>query len=204
MLATNWRMRLPQPVRGECFCGAKMYRTIRVAILLFLTTPIFAIEVYFSPNGGIKQRIIQEIRNERMSIRAALYFLTDKDLANELAKAARKGVSVELICDQSSAEGDWSKIEFLAQENIPLFVYDGGKTSIMHHKFWIFGGHKVITGSFNATKRAETKNHENIVVLDDPAVARQFETEFARVKTRSKRWKSEDSSWSSWLRPSFA
>jgi phosphatidylserine/phosphatidylglycerophosphate/cardiolipin synthase-like enzyme len=178
---------------------------MRLPVLsLLCAAQVFATEVYFSPNGGIKQRIIQEIRNERMSIRAALYFLTDKDLANELAKAARRGVSVELICDQSSAEGDWSKIEFLSQDSVIIYVYDGGKTSIMHHKFWIFSGHKVITGSFNATKRAETKNHENIVVLDDPAVARQFETEFARVKTRSKRWRPENSSWSAWLRPSFA
>ena len=177
---------------------------IKLLALSFCAQILGNIEVYFSPNGGIKQRIIQEIRNERMSIRAALYFLTDKDLAQELAKAARRGVSVELICDQSSADGDWSKVEFLAQDNIPLFIYDGGKTSIMHHKFWVFGGTKVITGSFNATKRAETKNHENIVVIDDPSVARQFETEFARVKTKSRRWRPEHSSWSAWLNPAWA
>ncbi len=174
-----------------------------LAAMLLLPLPCLPIEVYFSPKGGIKQRIIEQIRQERMWIHAALYFLTDKDLANELAKAARRGVLVEVICDQSSAEGDWSKVEFLGQEGVTIFVYDGGKKSIMHHKFWIFSDNTLITGSFNATRRANDENRENIVVIkgsDDPSVGTKFDAEFSRIKQISRRWKPEQSTWSAWTR----
>ncbi len=37
------------------------------------------------------------------------------------------------------------------------------------------------TGSFNWTREAECCNWENLVVLDDPALARAFEAEFKRL-----------------------
>jgi phosphatidylserine/phosphatidylglycerophosphate/cardiolipin synthase-like enzyme len=180
----------------------KMMKSILSLVLLATTCQ--AVDVYFSPRGGIKDRIIQEIRKERSSIRAALYFLTDKDIVHEFAKASKRGVSVEIICDQGTMDSDWGKVEFLVQQGIPVHIYNGGKKSLMHDKFWIFGGSNcLITGSFNPTRRGDAENCENIVVFgphDDPSVIRKFDAEFVRIRERCKRWAPEQSSWGAWTR----
>jgi len=38
----------------------------------------------------------------------------------------------------------------------------------------VIDGHEVITGSFNFTKAAEEKNAENVIFIDDPAVAAAY------------------------------
>jgi phosphatidylserine/phosphatidylglycerophosphate/cardiolipin synthase-like enzyme len=57
----------------------------------------------------------------------------------------------------------------------------GGRYAIMHHKFLVVDDRLVATGSFNWTREAECCNWENLVILDDPALARAFEAEFQRL-----------------------
>jgi phosphatidylserine/phosphatidylglycerophosphate/cardiolipin synthase-like enzyme len=51
----------------------------------------------------------------------------------------------------------------------------------MHHKFMVIDGYIVVTGSYNWSTAAETRNDENIVVMFDRDVAQRFVQEFERV-----------------------
>ncbi|MFN8558328.1 MAG: phospholipase D-like domain-containing protein [Dehalococcoidia bacterium] len=51
----------------------------------------------------------------------------------------------------------------------------------MHHKVIVIDARTVIFGSFNFSQNAARDNDENLLIVDDPAVARRFLEEFCRV-----------------------
>jgi phosphatidylserine/phosphatidylglycerophosphate/cardiolipin synthase-like enzyme len=56
----------------------------------------------------------------------------------------------------------------------------------MHRKFCIIDNHVVITGSYNWTKNAAERNDENIMIVQDWAMANQHTREFMDI------WNSND------------
>jgi len=57
-----------------------------------------------------------------------------------------------------------------------------GNPYVMHHKVFILDGRTVLFGSFNFSNNADKDNDENILFVDDPALAQAFEAEFQRVR----------------------
>jgi phosphatidylserine/phosphatidylglycerophosphate/cardiolipin synthase-like enzyme len=51
----------------------------------------------------------------------------------------------------------------------------------MHNKVIVIDERTVITGSYNFTGSAEKDNDENLVIVDDPNLARAYLDEFQRV-----------------------
>lgn len=153
--------------------------------------------VFFSPDDNIKQELVNLIDTEKQAIRVAIYSFTDKEIAQALINAKKRGVTVELVTDPSNIYAQYSKVSMLEREGIPVFVYDPehekeNNYALMHHKFVVFDcctqSRKpfVWTGSYNFTKSASTKNQENVVVLADEKTVQQFTAQFDRLKTRCK------------------
>jgi len=46
--------------------------------------------------------------------------------------------------------------------------------AIAHNKIIIIDGYLVLTGSFNFTRAAEENNAENLLVLNDPVLAKEY------------------------------
>ena len=51
----------------------------------------------------------------------------------------------------------------------------------MHHKYAIFDGQLLLTGSYNWTRSASTVNQENIAITEDTRLIRQFQSEFDQL-----------------------
>lgn len=51
----------------------------------------------------------------------------------------------------------------------------------MHHKFFVIDNKTVITGSFNPTKAADYSNDDNLVVIRNTEIAKQYSHEFQRI-----------------------
>jgi phosphatidylserine/phosphatidylglycerophosphate/cardiolipin synthase-like enzyme len=51
----------------------------------------------------------------------------------------------------------------------------------MHHKVIIIDGRIVVTGSYNFSNNAKTRNDENTLIIHDPEIAEFYREEFARV-----------------------
>jgi phosphatidylserine/phosphatidylglycerophosphate/cardiolipin synthase-like enzyme len=51
----------------------------------------------------------------------------------------------------------------------------------MHHKVMILDGKTVITGSYNFTDSAETRNDEDLLILHSAWLAGEFEREFRSI-----------------------
>lgn len=151
-------------------------------------------KAFFSPDDTIKQLLIGLIEAEKKHIAVAIYTFTEKDIAQALVAAHNRGVLIEVIADRSYGTDKYSKVPLLANNHIPVWVYqsdvDERKASLMHNKFCIFYDtvhHKTLvwTGSYNFTQRATIRNQENVIVLDDARIVQSFKQQFKKLKERS-------------------
>ena len=54
----------------------------------------------------------------------------------------------------------------------------------MHHKFAVFDGKIVVSGSYNWTRSAAEDNEENIVVTNEQKIVQSFHEQFGRLWTQ--------------------
>ena len=87
-------------------------------------------------------------------------------------EAHRRGVDVRVILDSSQRTEKYSEADFLRNYGLPPLI--DAKHAIAHNKIMIIDEHLVITGSFNFTKGAEEKNAENLLVINDPELAKKY------------------------------
>jgi len=145
---------------------------------------------FFSPDDDIRSVLINLIRAEKESISVAIYWKTQKDIAEALVEAYERGVKIEIIADRGYGSDRYSKIPYLANNKIPVWVFqtDIKTNALMHNKFVIFknilGRSLVWTGSYNFTNRANDSNQENVVVLDDKKIVESFSNQFSKIKKR--------------------
>ena len=69
-----------------------------------------------------------------------------------------------------------NKFDLLKQNNINV-IYDSNPNK-MHHKVFIIDEKTVIFGSMNPTQAADTKNDENILIIENETIAKKFLEEF--------------------------
>ncbi len=138
-------------------------------------------QVFFSPAGGVRQRLLQAIQDARRTIDLAIYNLTSTELAEALRAAQARGVSVRILMDRENLDAGNATIGRLRRSGIPVRALGVPEHSLMHNKFAIFDGRLAATGSYNWTQSAERANYENLVVLDDPEVVGHFQREFQRL-----------------------
>ncbi|MCC2544959.1 phospholipase D-like domain-containing protein [Hymenobacter sp. BT175] len=133
---------------------------------------------------GIKEVLIQEIKNSEFIIYAAVAWITDYDLISTLIERLKSGVQVELIVN---GDNQFSKVkskfnQFLSHGG-KLFLYENNNQSIMHNKFCVIDLNTTITGSFNWSIAASERHKENIIIeKGDFFLASQFAREFFRIK----------------------
>ncbi len=156
----------------------------------------------FSPRDNIRQYIIELIKNEQKEIKIAIYSFSDKYIMQELIKAKKRNVKIDIILDSSNLYDRPEKIFALYNNGINLSVFNTSalmkkksksKKSLlplMHHKFIIFEKNInnksiLLTGSFNLTYSANVLNCENIVILDDVLLLELYNSEFNNIKKNS-------------------
>ncbi len=129
-------------------------------------------KVYFSPNGGCTQAIVDEINDAKTEILVQAYAFTSVPIAKALLEAHKRGVKAEVIMDQGASERQYTSATFLANQKIPTYV--DGNYAIAHNKIIIIDGTTVITGSFNFTKAAEEENAENLLIIKSSDLAKLY------------------------------
>lgn len=155
-------------------------------------------EVYFSPDDDLQQKLISYIDKEKKAIYLAIFSFTDKEIAQALSSAHKRGVDVQVVADPSFLTDRFTKISFLEMQGVPIYMYDPKQSpnhkatysNLMHNKFVLFENNidnrsLVWTGSFNFTKSARLSNQENVVVLSHPEIVAQYKEQFAALKNRT-------------------
>src|SRR3989440_233230 len=130
------------------------------------------VQVHFSPKGGCTEAVVNALAKARSTVLVQAYSFTSAPIAKALVDAHRRGVKIQVILDKSNQTDKYSAATFTQNAGIPTFI--DAKHAIAHNKIMIIDGQIVLTGSFNFTKQAEENNAENLLVIDDPALAAKY------------------------------
>lgn len=145
------------------------------------------IEVAFSPNGGATALVVSAIDAARREILVQAYGFTSRPIAEALVHARQRGVAVRVILDKSQRSQRGSLGEFIAAQGIEVGV--DAKHAIAHNKVMVIDGEAVVTGSFNFTASAESRNAENVLILrGSPETVLRYRENWETHRTHSEDW----------------
>lgn len=151
----------------------------------FLTIDRAYVETYFSPEDGVEKKLVALIDSARQDILFLMYSFTSDALAEAIIRRAGSGVAVRGVMDAeqvvSNQGSEYGRLR-AAGVNVRL----DGNAGQMHHKVLIIDGNIVVTGSYNFSKNAETRNDENVLIVHDQQVAAEYQKEFERIYAAAK------------------
>lgn len=128
--------------------------------------------IYFSPGGGCTDAIVAVLGGAKQTVLVQAYSFTSTPIATALAAAKARGVDVRVILDTSQRTERYSGADFIAHAGIPVLIDE--QPAIAHSKVMIIDSAVVITGSFNFTSSAESRNVENLLVLRSVELAAAY------------------------------
>lgn len=149
-----------------------------------LTIDSTLLETYFAPDDAPAFSLLPLLQNAQQSIYFLAYSFTSDPLGEALRARAAEGVAVAGVMDAEQIQSNIGT-EYDLFKQAGLDVRADGNPGLMHHKILIIDEEIVVTGSYNFTNSAETRNDENLVILYDPQVAKYFLQEFQRVFTQA-------------------
>lgn len=136
-------------------------------------------KAYFN---NIRNEILPLLENAKNEVLVAMAWFTSDELFRALLSCLERGVSVELIILDNSINYMYYAPDFNE------LIERGGKLRIaglnlgfMHHKFCVIDDIIAITGSYNWTYYAETRNIENIIITDVLSIVSSYKEEFNRL-----------------------
>ncbi len=138
------------------------------------------VEVYFSPDDGVAQHIIDAIGEARTSIDFMVYSFTSDEIAQAIKDRAAAGVKVRGVFDQSQYESNQGT-EYDYFKKAGYDVRLDGVPGLLHSKVFIIDGQVVITGSYNFSYNAERVNDENLLIIHSPDLGAVYQEEFEYV-----------------------
>jgi phosphatidylserine/phosphatidylglycerophosphate/cardiolipin synthase-like enzyme len=140
-------------------------------------------QVYFSPRGGCTEAIVAALGAARKSVLVQAYSFTSGPIAAALIAAHGRGVEVRVILDKSDRTERNGEMPVLLQAGIPTWI--DFIHAIAHNKVMVIDGTTVITGSFNFTKQAESRNAENLLILQDRGLARLYQANWENLRDQA-------------------
>lgn len=141
--------------------------------------------VFFSPRGGGREAVVNEIKQAKKRIRFLTFSLTDIETGDTILQKAKEGVVIDGIFDRWLAAGQYSLFsKFKAAD---LDVRKDGNEALMHHKVILIDNDTVITGSYNYSQNAEANNNEAFLIIKgSPTINAAFSKEADRLTYAAK------------------
>lgn len=141
------------------------------------------VQAYFPPrNTNTEKLLLKEIQSAKKSIKVAAFALTHTKLIQLLENKIAEGIKVQILLDRTQAKNKRSIHQRMFSESIKIYQGKGK----LHHKFIIIDEETVLTGSFNFTKAAASKNNENLLVLKNQNLAKIYLNEFKKCESTKK------------------
>ena len=137
------------------------------------------IQAHFSQ---IRTTITKYIEDSTSEICIAVAWFTHRDLFQTILNALDRKVKVSVILIDDIINRGPNGLDFAT------YIAKGGtirfmntRKLLMHNKFCLFDSKVLITGSYNWTYSAETRNAENIIATDEEHVCLAFREQFGKL-----------------------
>jgi phosphatidylserine/phosphatidylglycerophosphate/cardiolipin synthase-like enzyme len=138
------------------------------------------IEVYFSPDDGVANPILEMLRNAEESIHFLAFSFTTDEFGEAIRMQAGNGLTVAGVMEEEQVKSNiGTEYDLFKQASLDVLV--DGNEGQMHHKTMIIDERVVITGSYNFSRSAETRNDENLIIIYNEQIADFYMQEFQRV-----------------------
>lgn len=125
------------------------------------------LQLCFSPQQNCEGIIVEEINKAQESIYVQAYSFTSQPIIYALQQAQERNVKISIILDGKTKAPD-----YLLQSSLPIYIEK--MPGLAHNKVMILDQKVVLTGSYNFTKAAKHRNAENLIKIEDAAIARQY------------------------------
>jgi phosphatidylserine/phosphatidylglycerophosphate/cardiolipin synthase-like enzyme len=138
------------------------------------------VQVYFSPDDRFRsQHLIPLLQAAKQSVHFMAFAFTSRDIGNTLSDLKQQGIEIKGVVDSSQSGASAAQYDDLKNKGIDVLL--DGNLQKLHHKVMIIDHRYVVTGSYNFSQNAETRNDENSVIIDNTTLASRYEQEFTRV-----------------------
>ena len=138
------------------------------------------LEIYFAPDSDIQKRLLARINNAKKDIYFMAYAFTNQTLADALIAAHKRGVVVRGVFDEVQHKHQKYSVYTYLKDNGITVALDTNRYK-MHHKVIIIDQKVVVVGSYNFTKKANSKNAENIMLIKRRDIASRYLQEFENI-----------------------
>jgi phosphatidylserine/phosphatidylglycerophosphate/cardiolipin synthase-like enzyme len=148
------------------------------------------ITILFAPEDRVAAQLIPLVEKAQNQLRFMAFSFTHEALGKAVLSRAKAGVNVQGIFETRGSETQYSELPKLYCAGVP--VRQDSNPSAFHHKVFVIDQNILITGSFNFSNNANLRNDENVVILKNSEIARQYLQEFekrwqeAKVPVKSK------------------
>jgi phosphatidylserine/phosphatidylglycerophosphate/cardiolipin synthase-like enzyme len=140
------------------------------------------VQNYFAAEDGVSTHIVDELKKATKSIYFLAFSFTAENIGNVVIDKAKAGLTVGGVFETTGSNTEFSEYGKMKSLNLPnLQVYTDGNPYVMHHKVFIIDEKTVIFGSFNFSDNADKSNDENLLIVEDPTMAKAFKQEYDRV-----------------------
>jgi phosphatidylserine/phosphatidylglycerophosphate/cardiolipin synthase-like enzyme len=143
-------------------------------------------------NADLKALLLQRINNAKRSIDVALYSLSGTvgaDIASALVNARNRGVKIRVIGEYDTrTTAPWSTLQNNGIPYINDLIGSNDGSGLFHNKFFIIDYRNgapdsvwVITGSWNPTDPGTNDDRQNVIEIQDVALAGAYTREFEEM-----------------------
>lgn len=136
-------------------------------------------KVYFSPGDECLQAILQLLNQAQSTLHLCVFTISDDRITQAILNARHRGIAIRLLSDNEKLFDEGSDIRQMARAGLSIRI--DVTRNHMHHKFAITDQKTALTGSYNWTRSAALYNHENILVIEDPAVVAAYAAQFDKL-----------------------
>ncbi len=143
--------------------------------------PQLKTSVMFAPEDDLEGHVLAQLGAAQTSIKLAFFNIRLEAVRDLLVAKKNAGVTVEVILDKRQQDLAYNT---MGDELVALGVdvtevfNDSAANATMHNKFAVIDGHVVVTGSANYSFTALNISDEDLVTLDDVALAGRYLEEF--------------------------
>ena len=139
------------------------------------------IDIYFSPDDGVINALVNLLNSAKESIHFLTFSFTSNELGDIIREKDEAGLTVAGVMDEEQISSNQGT-EYDPFKQAGIDVRIDGNAGQMHHKVFILDEEIVVLGSYNFSQNAEVRNDENLIIVYNPIIAEQFMMEFERVQ----------------------
>src|SRR3989344_1302907 len=160
-----------------------MKRLLIILILVFITSCTYIEEIKTDITGEI---VVEDIEMDEGSV--GVYFCPRDDCEGKLVNLIQSSKKIHCALFELNLKGMIDSFEgknyFIIiddknyDEDSNLSSKPDNRQALMHNKFCIFDDKIISTGSFNPTVNGNTKNNNNLVIINSKILAENYEEEF--------------------------